>query len=489
MWVRVVLLCIAVACTAALAFPTSWGAMAPLVQAPGTKTVPDKYMVVLKEGVSADRLMAHSANVASFFRGSGDADPISHVYDMGDAMRGYAGHFSPEDIALIRSHPDVAFIERDSIVDVTMLAQDDRNVRNMSGSAVQYTFPWDNPYRHLTEQGAPWGLARISHQRSLSLGTFNKYVYESIGGEGVTAYVIDTGVNIEHSDFGGRAKWGTTIPANDTDTDGHGHGTHVAGTIASNTFGVAKKAEIIAVKVLGSHGQGSMSDVTAGVLWAVQDAENKTRMMRGSRKLRGFVSNMSLGGTKSPTLDRAVGGAVAAGMHFGVAAGNEDQDACNVSPADVRAAVTVGASTIADERAFFSNTGPCVDIFAPGLNILSLWNAGPQSINTISGTSMAAPHVVGLMAYLLSIYGSSDFRVMEEAKPVRSLVAAVHALLPSWVARFLPLAYETTPLPIESTVRPADLKRAMRRMATSHALANLDMDTVNKLAYNNATTS
>ena len=489
MWVRVVLLCIAVACTAALAFPTSWGAMAPLVQTPGTKAVPDKYMVVLKEGVSADRLMAHSANVASFFRGSGDADPISHVYDMGDAMRGYAGHFSPEDIALIRSHPDVAFIERDSIVDVTMLAQDDRNVRNMSGSAVQYTFPWDNPYRHLTEQGAPWGLARISHQRSLSLGTFNKYVYESIGGEGVTAYVIDTGVNIEHSDFGGRAKWGTTIPANDTDTDGHGHGTHVAGTIASNTFGVAKKAEIIAVKVLGSHGQGSMSDVTAGVLWAVQDAENKTRMMRGSRKLRGFVSNMSLGGTKSPTLDRAVGGAVAAGMHFGVAAGNEDQDACNVSPADVRAAVTVGASTIADERAFFSNTGPCVDIFAPGLNILSLWNAGPQSINTISGTSMAAPHVVGLMAYLLSIYGSSDFRVMEEAKPLRSLVAAVHALLPSWVARLLPLAYESTPLPIESTVRPADLKRAMRRMATSHALANLDMDTVNKLAYNNATTS
>lgn len=463
--------------------------MAPLVQAPGTKAVPDKYMVVLKEGVSADRLMAHSANVASFFRGSGDADPISHVYDMGDAMRGYAGHFSPEDIALIRSHPDVAFIERDSIVDVTMLAQDDRNVRNMSGSAVQYTFPWDNPYRHLTEQGAPWGLARISHQRSLSLGTFNKYVYESIGGEGVTAYVIDTGVNIEHSDFGGRAKWGTTIPANDTDTDGHGHGTHVAGTIASNTFGVAKKAEIIAVKVLGSHGQGSMSDVTAGVLWAVQDAENKTRMMRGSRKLRGFVSNMSLGGIKSPTLDRAVGGAVASGMHFGVAAGNEDQDACNVSPADVRAAVTVGASTIADERAFFSNTGPCVDIFAPGLNILSLWNAGPQSINTISGTSMAAPHVVGLMAYLLSIYGSSDFRVMEEAKPLRSLVAAVHALLPSWVARLLPLAYESTPLPIESTVRPADLKRAMRRMATSHALANLDMDTVNKLAYNNATTS
>ena len=489
MWVRVVLLCIAVACTAALAFPTSWGAMAPLVQAPGTKAVPDKYMVVLKEGLSADRLMAHSANVASFFRGSGDADPISHVYDMGDAMRGYAGHFSPEGIALIRSHPDVAFVERDSIVDVTMLAQDDRNVRNMSGSAVQYTFPWDNPYRHLTEQGAPWGLARISHQRSLSLGTFNKYVYESIGGEGVTAYVIDTGVNIEHSDFGGRAKWGTTIPANDTDTDGHGHGTHVAGTIASNTFGVAKKAEIIAVKVLGSHGQGSMSDVTAGVLWAVKDAENKTRMMRGSRKLRGFVSNMSLGGTKSPTLDRAVGGAVAAGMHFGVAAGNEDQDACNVSPADVRAAVTVGASTIADERAFFSNTGPCVDIFAPGLNILSLWNAGPQSINTISGTSMAAPHVVGLMAYLLSIYGSSDFRAMEEAKPVRSLVAAVHALLPSWVARFLPLAYETAPLPIESTVRPADLKRAMRRMATSHALANLDMDTVNKLAYNNATTS
>ena len=117
-----------------------------------------------------------------------------------------------------------------------------------------------------TELGAPWGLARLSHRAQLTLSTFTKYVYESSGGEGVTAYVIDTGINVDHVEFEGRAKWGKTIPKNDVDKDGNGHGTHCAGTIASRKYGVAKKAEVVAVKVLGSNGSGSMSDVVDGVL-------------------------------------------------------------------------------------------------------------------------------------------------------------------------------------------------------------------------------
>lgn len=148
----------------------------------------------------------------------------------------------------------------------------------------------------------------------------------------MTAYIIDTGINIDHVEFEGRATWGKTMPANDEDKDGNGHGTHCAGTIGSRKYGVAKKAELVAVKVLSSSGSGSMSDVTGGVLWAVEDAKKKTLAMAANpsstkaKKHKGFVANMSLGGGKSPTLDRAVNGAVASGMHFGVAAGNENQD-------------------------------------------------------------------------------------------------------------------------------------------------------------------
>jgi len=180
------------------------------------------------------------------------------------------------------------------------------------------------------------------------------------------------------------------MPQGDTDTDGNGHGTHCAGTVASRKYGVAKKADLVAVKVLGSGGSGSMSDVTGGVLWAVSDAKSLSKEMalnptsEKAKKHKGFVANMSLGGGKSPALDQAVNGAVSSGMHFAVAAGNENQDACNTSPAGATNPVTVGASTIQDERAYFSNKGKCVDIFGPGLNILSTWNTGNNSVNTVS---------------------------------------------------------------------------------------------------------
>jgi cerevisin len=261
-----------------------------------------------------------------------------------------------------------------------------------------------------TEKNAPWGLARISHRDSLSFGTWNKYLYSADGGEGVDVYVIDTGTNHKHVDFEGRAHWGKTIPNGDADEDGNGHGTHCSGTVAGKKYGVAKKAEVYAIKVLRSNGSGTMSDVVKGVEYAVQAHNEQVKKAKdGKRKgFKGSAANMSLGGGKSTTLDLAVNAAVDAGIHFAVAAGNDNADSCNYSPAAAENAVTVGASTLLDERAYFSNYGKCNDIFAPGLNILSTWIGSEHATNTISGTSMASPHIAGLLAYLLSLQPAKD---------------------------------------------------------------------------------
>ena len=261
------------------------------------------------------------------------------------------------------------------------------------------------------EKNAPWGLARISHRDSLSFGTFNKYLYSADGGEGVDVYVIDTGTNIEHVDFEGRATWGTTIPDNDEDKDGNGHGTHCSGTVGGKKYGVAKKSHIYAVKVLKSNGSGTMSDVVKGVEWAaISHSKNveAAKAGKGKKGFKGSAANMSLGGGKSVTLDKAVNAAVDAGIHFAVAAGNDNADSCSYSPAAAANAVTVGASTLADERAYFSNYGKCNDIFAPGLNIQSTWIGSKYAVNTISGTSMASPHIAGLLAYFLSLQPAGD---------------------------------------------------------------------------------
>lgn len=300
------------------------------------------------------------------------------------------------------------------------------------------------------EKNAPWGLARISHRDSLGFGDFNKYLYSESGGEGVDAYVIDTGTNIEHVDFEGRASWGKTIPQGDEDIDGNGHGTHCSGTIAGKKFGVAKKANIYAVKVLKSNGSGTMSDVVKGVEWAATaHSSSVSAAKKGKKKgFKGSVANMSLGGGKSRVLDLAVNAAVDAGLHFAVAAGNDNADSCNYSPAAAENAVTVGASTLADERAYFSNFGACNDIFAPGLNVLSTWIGSKYATNTISGTSMASPHIAGLLAYFLSLQPSSDsaFAVAE--------------------------------------ITPKRLKANIIGIATEGALTNVPADTANILAWN-----
>lgn len=296
------------------------------------------------------------------------------------------------------------------------------------------------------EKNAPWGLARISHRSSLTFGTFNKYLYTHDGGEGVDVYVIDTGTNIKHVDFEGRASWGTTIPANDEDIDGNGHGTHCSGTIAGKKFGVAKKANVIAVKVLKTDGSGTMSDVVKGVEWAALshlDNADAAKKGKGKKGFKGSTANMSLGGGRSKTLDLAVNAAVDAGLHFAVAAGNDNADSCKYSPAAAEKAVTVGASTLSDERAYFSNFGSCNDIFAPGLNILSTWTGSKYATNTISGTSMASPHIAGLLAYFLSLQPS----------PNSTYSAGV--------------------------ISPAQLKKALISLATPDTLSNVPPGTIN----------
>ena len=274
----------------------------------------------------------------------------------------------------------------------------------------------------IVEKSAPWGLARISHRDGLSFGNFNKYLYAEDGGEGVDVYVIDTGTNVDHVDFEGRAKWSKTVPSGDEDKDGNGHGTHCSGTIAGKKYGVAKKANIRAVKVLRSNGSGTMSDVVKGVEHATEAHIKATKDAKsGKRKgFKGSAANMSLGGGKSPTLDATVNAAVKAGLHFAVAAGNDNADSCNYSPAAAELAVTVGATSLADERAYFSNYGKCNDIFAPGVNILSTWIGSETAVNTASGTSMASPHIAGLLAYLLSLQPAKDSAyAVEEMTPAK----------------------------------------------------------------------
>ncbi|KAF1988711.1 hypothetical protein K402DRAFT_391425 [Aulographum hederae CBS 113979] len=408
------LLPLAVSASPVLNIGTIHGDSAPIVSSANAKEIPNSYIVVFKKHVKHADALSHHDWVQSLHLSSQEArtdlkkrsqfplmdevfEGLKHTYNIAGGLVGYSGHFDEDTIEQVRRHPDVEYIEKDSEV---------------------HTMGEAEP---VTEKNAPWGLARISHRSSLSFGTFNKYLYSGDGGEGVDVYVIDTGTNTEHVDFDGRAHWGKTIPSGDADEDGNGHGSHCSGTVAGKKYGVAKKANVYAVKVLRSNGSGTMSDVVKGVEWAAEAHSSKVaaaKAGKGKKGFKGSAANMSLGGGKSPTLDKAVNAAVDAGIHFAVAAGNDNSDSCNYSPAAAANAVTVGASTLADERAYFSNYGKCNDIFAPGLNIQSIWIGSKYAVNTISGTSMASPHIAGLLAYMLSLQPSKDSAyAVEEITP------------------------------------------------------------------------
>ncbi|MFJ8859238.1 S8 family peptidase [Streptomyces sp. NPDC102451] len=239
-----------------------------------------------------------------------------------------------------------------------------------------------------TQDNPPsWGLDRIDQAETAG---DDAYTYPDAAGGDVTAYVIDTGVRVTHNDFEGRATSGFDAVDNDDDADdGNGHGTHVAGTIAGASHGVAKKAKIVAVRVLDDAGSGTTEQVVAGIDWVTANHEGPS------------VANMSLGGSADPALDAAVQKAIASGVTFAVAAGNESSDAGEGSPSRVPEAITVASSTVDDEQSSFSNFGSVVDIYAPGSDITSAWNDSDDATNTISGTSMATPHVVGAAAVYL----------------------------------------------------------------------------------------
>ena len=255
-----------------------------------------------------------------------------------------------------------------------------------------------------TRSNSPWGLQRISSQSQVSgnAGSMSfTYTYDDAKlGSGVDIYVVDTGINTEHAAFGGRARMGFSFEQDASDQDGHG--THVSGTAASAVFGVASQANLIGVKVLGADGTGLSSDTIAGMDWVVQQHDAR----QNEQGFIGSVMSMSWGlSAVTPSVNQAISAAVKAGIHVSVAAGNDGKDACNYSPSSAGGsgpAVTVGSIGTSDDVSSFSNTGSCVDVYAPGEDVLSTWIGGDNVVNTLSGTSMATPHVTGVMAYLMA---------------------------------------------------------------------------------------
>ncbi|KAF9898344.1 hypothetical protein BX616_004157, partial [Lobosporangium transversale] len=331
---------------------------APLIRN-GGKPIPDSYIVVLKDGTTVDSFVPKFDDIARRQNGRGRKPTIHRKYNK---ISGFAANVNKAALKELLASPEVAYIEQDAIYTI-------------QGS-----------------QTSPpsWGLTRVSQQ---ALDLTLPYVYNDAAGEGVTAYVVDTGVYIEHEDFEGRATWGANFIDGSDDTDENGHGTHVAGTIGGTSYGIAKKVNIVGVKVLDGEGSGSTSGVVAGMDWV---AENATAGKS--------VVNMSLGGTKSKAIDDAAARLFKANIPLIVAAGNSaTTDACTGSPSGAVNAFTVAASDKADKVASFTSYGKCVEIFAPGVGITSAWIGSPSAKNTISGTSMATPHVAGVAALYLSI--------------------------------------------------------------------------------------
>jgi subtilisin family serine protease len=316
-----------------------------------SRPIPGRYIVVFKNSVANP-----AAEAASIARANGGQ--LHHTYT--SAIKGFAASLPDAALQGIRHNPNVELVEQDQTV------------------SLQQSSPQDQ---------ATWGLDRID-QADRPLDT--QYHFTGTGA-GVNAFIIDTGIKPNHVEFTGRLLPGYNTVADYNGTaDCNGHGTHVAGTVGGTTWGVAKGVSLIPVRVLDCNGSGTWSGVIAGVDWVA----NST--------LRPAVANMSLGGTASASLDAAVAGAVAKGVTVVVAAGNSNLDACTSSPAREPSAITVGATTSADARASYSNYGACVDIFAPGSSITSAWNSTPDSYYTISGTSMASPHVTGAAALALA---------------------------------------------------------------------------------------
>jgi subtilisin family serine protease len=348
---------LAVMATTLLACGAGAPASAPELRQSGqvlrvSRAIPGQYIVLFDSAqVRADDVELESDALSRRHNGQ-----VLHTWR--HAVRGFAARMSEAQAQALARDPHVALVEEDAEIRLDA-----------------------------TQTGATWGLDRIDQANRPLDGN---YTY-NVDGSGVNAYVIDTGIRTTHAQFGGRASGAFTAVADGNGTnDCNGHGTHVSGTVGGSTFGVAKNVRLFAVRVLDCAGSGSTSGVISGVEWVT------------SNHLSPAVANMSLGGGVSTALDQAVQSSIGSGVTYAIAAGNSSVDACTQSPARVPAALTVGASDINDVRATFSNFGTCVDLFAPGVSITSSWSTTDTATNTISGTSMATPHVTGAAALYLS---------------------------------------------------------------------------------------
>ncbi|MEU4389725.1 S8 family peptidase [Kribbella sp. NPDC023855] len=334
--------------------------------------IPGTYVVVLSGARSAAETRATTQSLSASY----DAKVRKQF---SASIKGFSASMSPEQAQKMAGDPRVAFVQQNQ----------------------KFTANQDNP---------PWGLDR-SDQRDLPL---DKKFEPTAPADNVNVYVIDTGIYAAHKDFGDRAAVGTdTIGDGQNGVDCMGHGSHVAGTIAGTTFGLAKGAKIFGVRVLDCNGSGSTESVVAGIEWVTANAKKPA------------VANMSLGGGADAALDAAVKKSVDAGITYAVAAGNDSSDACNGSPAKEPSAITVGATDDKDAKASFSNWGKCVDLFAPGVDVESAGITSPDSTAKMSGTSMATPHVAGAIALYLS--------ANPEAKPADVATALLGASTPDKV--------------------------------------------------------
>jgi subtilisin family serine protease len=376
-----------------------------------TASIPNEYIVTFSDA-ELDPEGRANALVAGM-RGKGR---LKHVYKHG--LKGFAATMSSEDAEALSDVPGVERVEEDVRVSIST-----------------------------TETPKSWGLDRLD-QRSLPLS--GSFTYTSTG-SGVRVYIVDTGILPSHQEFGGRVIDGySSITDGMGWTDCHGHGTHVAGTAAGATTGIARSASLVAVRVLDCVGYGTSSGVIAGIDWVIAQKNAAPSVP--------MVANMSLGGDRSLSLDDAVERAIIAGVTFAVAAGNSNIDACTQSPAAAVSAITVGATASDDSRAYYSNYGSCLDIFAPGSDIYSAYSTATNAYAMMSGTSMASPHVAGIAAVILGDAPSSSpaqVRSTMIGAATASVVTSAGSLSPNFLltnlfAAVAPPPPTTTPTPISN---------------------------------------